>query len=396
MSKKPTTVKRRIFLSNTVMVLTTLILFMIINLVIVKFYAESVEKDLIASVQDVGNGETEGGLDELLEEWTVNREQFFIYFGIDGILCIAVLLLISQIFTGRLTEHMMEPLDALADAAVRVQKNDLTQEIRCQGDLEFQNVCASFNNMQRHLLEEQEKNRKYEKARTDMIAGISHDLRTPLTAIRGSIKGVLDGVAATPELQEKFLHAAYKRTGDMDGLLNQLFYLSRMESGNMPLDLQPIEMNEFIRSYVKQKEELLLPEKAVLKEEEMPEEVWVLGDREQLQRVLDNLLGNSQKYAEVTPVKMKIIIKRSRYGIRICFADNGVGIEKEKLSSVFEEFYRGDESRGKKEGNGLGLYIVKYLIETMGGRVQAESENGFQVFMDLPVTKNPGESMADE
>lgn len=387
MSEKASTVRKRIFVSNTVMVLTTLVLFFAINLVVVKMYAESVEEELITSVENAKNEQVEGGLDELLEGWTIHREQFFIYFGIDGILCIGVLLLVSQIFTSRLTAHIMEPLDALAEGAVRIRENNLTEEIVCEGDLEFQNVCASFNDMQKHLLEEQEKNRKYEKARTDMIAGISHDLRTPLTAIRGFVKGVLDGVAATPEIQEKFLQAAYKRTEEMGGLLNQLFYLSRMESGNVPLELQKIEINAFIRNYVESKQELLLPEEAHLEAELMSKETWVFIDSEQFHRVLENLLGNSLKYAEVSPVQMKITVKRSQGGVRICFGDNGVGIAREKLENVFEEFYRGDESRNKKEGNGLGLYIVKYLIHAMGGNVQAKSETGFEVLMDLPVVK---------
>lgn len=92
--------------------------------------------------------------------------------------------------------------------------------------------------MQKHILMEKEKNYKYEKARTDMIAGISHDLRTPLTAVRGTIKGLMDGVASTPERQNRFLKTAYRRTGDMDVLLNQLFYLSKLETGNMPLNLK--------------------------------------------------------------------------------------------------------------------------------------------------------------
>ena len=141
----------------------------------------------------------------------------------------------------------MEPLDLLAQGADRIRHNDLTTEIRYVGDAEFEDVCITFNHMQEHILREQEKNRKYEKARTDMIAGISHDLRTPLTAIRGTIKGLMDGIAATPEMQEKFLQAAYRRTGDMDGLLNQLFYVSKIETGNMPLSVQKIEIADFIR-----------------------------------------------------------------------------------------------------------------------------------------------------
>ena len=156
MSEKAMTVRRRIFLSNTVMVLTTLVLFFAINLVVVKMYAESVEEELITSVENAKNVQ-EGGLDELVESWTVHREQFFIYFGIDGILCIGVLLLVSQIFTGRLTRHIMEPLDALAEGTGRIRQNNLTEKIVCQGDLEFQNVCRAFNDMRKHLMEEQEK-----------------------------------------------------------------------------------------------------------------------------------------------------------------------------------------------------------------------------------------------
>lgn len=388
MPEKRMTVRMRIFCSNTVMVLTTLIFFFLINLAVVKMYAESVEQELLDSVENVKNAEVETNLDELLESWTIHREQFFIYFGIDGVLCIAVLLFVSQIFTGRLAAKIMEPLDALTDGADRIRQNDLTKEIRYEGDVEFQNVCSSFNDMQRHLLEEQEKNRKYEKARTDMIAGISHDLRTPLTAIRGSIKGVLDKVAVTPDMQKKFLLAAYKRTGDMDVLLNQLFYLSRMESGNVPLQLQKVELNAFLQVYAKEKAKLLQPEKAVLNARTGEKEIWVQIDPEQFQRVLDNLLGNSLKYASVEPVCMEITLKRTPDGCQVCFGDNGVGIDKEKLPNVFEEFYRGDESRNQKEGNGLGLYIVQYLIQAMGGTVSARSDAGFQVFLDLPVKQN--------
>ena len=114
----------------------------------------------------------------------------------------------------------MEPLDALSAGAKRIKNNDLGQNIIYVGEQEFEEVCETFNEMQQHILQEQEKNRKYEKARTDMIAGISHDLRTPLTAIRGTIKGLMDGVAATPELQNKFLQATYRRSGDMDVPMN--------------------------------------------------------------------------------------------------------------------------------------------------------------------------------
>lgn len=377
------TVKKRIFLSNALMVIVTLVIFLIINLFVVKFYAESIEEEFRTSVEGVTDGD---GLDDLLEDWTVHRNEFILFFGADGILCIIVLVLISQLFTKNLTDHIMEPLDALAEGAKRIKENDLTQDIAYTGELEFENICAVFNDMQESILAEQEKNRKYEKARTDMIAGISHDLRTPLTAMRGTVKGLMDGVASTPEQQKKFLQAAYRRTGDMDMLLNQLLYLSRMETGNMPISMQTIEIGAFLKSYVRGKQEVIETGKEEITADMKEITAGVLIDPEQFQRVLDNLVENSRKYSETIPLRMKIKLEKTPKGVSICFQDNGVGVPEEKLPYIFEEFYRGDESRNKKEGNGLGLYIVKYLMEAMGGSVRAENADGLAVYLELPIS----------
>lgn len=106
-------------------------------------------------------------------------------------------------------------------------------------------------------------------------------------------------------------------------------------------------------------------------------------DAEQLQRVFDNLLENSRKYGSVTPLHVRITLERSKKGFSICFSDNGVRVAEEKLPYIFDEFYRVDESRNQKEGNGLGLYIVKYLIEAMGGSVRAENADGLMIFMEM-------------
>ncbi len=374
------TVKRRIFIANALMVLVTLFIFLMINMVVIKAYSEYIEHELEDSIEGVVD---EDGLEEMLEGYTVRRNEFILLFLADGIFCIAALVIVSQVFTRRLVGHIMEPLDALADGAERIRKNDLTQDIEYAGDAEFENVCHSFNEMRGAILEGQEKNRKYEKARTDMIAGISHDLRTPLTAIRGTIKGLLDGVASTPERQKRFLETAYRRTGDMDLLLDQLFYLSKLETGNMPFDLRTIDLCGFIRSYVKGKQELLENEQAEITADIKESEGYVSVDPEQLQRIFDNLLENSRRYGNVTPLKIKISLERDKGGSCICFSDNGVGVPEEKLPYIFDEFYRGDESRNKKEGNGLGLYIVRYLTEAMGGSVRAENADGLAVYLTL-------------
>lgn len=214
--------------------------------------------------------------------------------------------------------------------------------------------------MQEHILSEQEKNKKYEQARTEMIAGISHDLKTPLTAIKGTIKSLIDGVVTTPEQEEKFLKTAYRRTNDMDTLLNQLFYLSKLETGNMPLNLIKTDLKSFIKNYVDNLNANLFDEQIEAITHIDCEECITYIDCEQLfKRVLDNLTENSKKYCNASPVKIEISLKQKDNNLLICFSDNGIGVPEDKITHIFDEFYRVDESRNVCKGNGLGLYSDK-------------------------------------
>lgn len=374
------TVKGRIFRSNTMMMMVTLLIFFVINVAVVRIYSESIEYEFETTLRGVEDDESV--VKEIIEDFTRHKNKFIVLFLADGSLCIGALLIVSQIFTRNLAEHIMEPLDILAEGAERIRSQDLTRDIAYEGDLEFANVCRAFNDMRRAILAEQEKNRKYEKARTDMIAGISHDLRTPLTAVRGTIKGLLDGVADTPDRRDRFLETAYRRTGEMDALLNQLFYFSRLETGNMPLKLESMDLSDFIRSYVLGKRELLENEPITIDADLGQGAEPVSADVIQLQRVFDNLLENSRKYAGVSPLEIHIRLYAAEETTGICFSDNGTGVPEESLDCIFDEFYRVDESRNKKEGNGLGMYIVRYLIEAMGGSVRAENAGGLAVYME--------------
>lgn len=378
---KKQTVKKRIFISNACMILVTCFVVLFINIGVAKLYWESIEQGWLVSMTA---GMNASQVEKLLEEWTVHQESFYLLFLVDMLICVAVWIFVSMFFTKRLVGQIMKPLEILGQGAKRIRENNLTEDIYYEGEEEFEEICHTFNDMQAHILEEQEKNRKYEKARTEMIAGISHDLRTPLTAIRGSIKGILDGVVREDRMKEKFLQTAYRRTGDMDILLNQLFYLSKLETGNMPLHLQKINLFSWISKYIKGKRSTLDGEEVEFTEK-LEEVIEIaLIDPEQFQRIFDNLLENSRKYGNVNPVQIEITLKEKndKFGIR--FADNGQGVPNEKLPYIFDEFYRADASRNKKEGNGLGLYIVKNLIESMGGQVWAKNESGFAVYIELP------------
>lgn len=380
------TVKKRIFLSNALIVLLSLAVVALINLGIIKIYTESIEREWEQSMAQLAD---EQQVEEILKEWTVYRRSFVLLLLADGVLCAGTVVVISHVFTKHLTKRICEPLDELKDGAERVQDGCLTEEIVYSGDQEFEQVCTAFNSMQRHVLEEQEKNRRYEQERTHMIAGISHDLKTPLTAVQGSIKAVIDGVAATPERQDLFLKTAYRRTEDMNVLLNRLLELSRLESGATELKPEKIDLVCFLKHYVtdhRAADETERVTESLTLTCEVPY-LWVVVDPDAMRRILDNLLVNSRKYSGCDSPQVQIMVTQTDGQVILCVSDNGAGVEEQQLPYLFDEFYRGDASRGQQEGNGLGLYIVKRLITAMGGQVWAENVGGLAVYMSLPEEK---------
>lgn len=304
---------------------------------------------------------------------------------IDGIFCIGALLIISRIFTKRLIEHITNPLDALLEGAKRMKEGNFSEPVKYKGDIEFEYVCDAFNEMQEHITEANAEKESYEKARVEMVAGISHDLRTPLTAIRGTIKGLKDGIATTPELREKFLDTAYRRTIEMDWLLERLFYFSKLETGNMPLFFEKTEWSEYLEAYVKRYKSLIENESIKIKIKNVKKGLFSNVDREQMKRILDNILENSKKYAETDKLEITINVFEEDTYVVLEISDNGCGVSEDKIPHIFEYFYRGDESRNIKEGNGLGLYIVKYLVDAMGGSVDAENSTGLTIRIRLPI-----------
>lgn len=366
------------------MILVTILVCALIGAVCVKLYWNSEERALQRMLGPHMSGDE---LEQLIEDLTVHNTPFIVMAAVCALLCVAALIFVSRIFTKLLTQKLMQPLNMLEQAAERIQNNDFSQPLIYHGDAEFERVCAAFNDMQWHLKTEKDKNARYEKARQEMIAGISHDLRSPLTAIQGSVKAVLDGVAKEPEQQKRFLQAAYRRSGEMDVLLQELFYFSKLETGGIPLKRQNLDLAGYLKAYFTAKKDLPAYTDAefVL---DIPEVITqrVPADPEALQRILDNILSNSRKYADCSPLRMYVSLRREDGFQSITLQDNGRGVPPEKLKRIFDEFYRVDESRGKKEGSGLGLYIVKSLCEEMGGQVSADMDVRREGFAGLAIT----------
>ncbi len=380
--RKEKTVRTRIFQMNLLLVIMALTLFLVIILIGFWLFSEGIEGEMRKALQE-GGGPRD--VEDLIHLLTMRRMGFILTFSGIGVVCIAALVTVTQLFARYLTRSIMKPLDQLTAGAERIRRNDLSRRIEYRGDAEFESVCGAFNDMQKHILDEQEKNRQYEKARREMISGISHDLRTPLTAVRGTIRGLIDGVADTPEKQRDFLLTADRRAEEMDRLIQQLLDLSRMETGRIPIRLRSLDLRDFLQIYVSERQNDLEEGQELELEDAGKGPLMVQADPDQLLRVMDNLFGNARKYASVHPLQMGVRLRSDDEWAVIRFADNGHGVPPDKLARIFDEFYRVDPSRHQTEGNGLGLYIVRYLLHAMGGDAWAENEEGLAVYLRLPL-----------
>ena len=305
---------------------------------------------------------------------------------LSGGAAIVVILLLNTLFTRYQLKKLLQPVDALARAARRIEAGNFTQAIDYQGRDEFAPVCDAFNRMQEHLLAEQEKSAAYERARTDLVAGISHDLRTPLTSVKGYIKGLRDGVAQTPERQRQYLEVAYRKACDMDVLLQRLFYFSRMETGNLPLFREEADLGEFVARFAAETRPELEQAGGEITLELSPGPHPASFDPEQMCRVLTNLKDNALRYSGADRPVLSLAVERQGERTRIRFADNGQGVPETDLPRLFDQFWRADQARSSRngEGSGLGLYIARYIVEAHGGTIAARNENGLVFEISLP------------
>ena len=180
---------------------------------------------------------------EMFGQQRPQNEAALISFSVIGLAAIAIIGVLSFLFTQYQVRRILKPVNAIIQAAGRVERGDLSTPLDCKGPDEFSSVYAAFEHMRRHLLEEQEKNARYEQARTDLVSGISHDLRTPLTS----------------EKREQYLEVAYRKSCEMERLLQPLFYFSKLETGNLPLFLSDADLGDFVAQFVREARQELAP-----------------------------------------------------------------------------------------------------------------------------------------
>jgi len=303
--------------------------------------------------------------------------QFSRSFLLDMTVAIALILLFTGcMLTQWIHKGVFLPIRNLNMAMQKIAEGNLDYSLSTEEKGEFGDLFRNYEDMRLRLKESIEEKVESEKQNKELISNISHDLKTPITAIKGYVEGLMDGVADTPEKMDKYVRTIYNKANDMDRLINELTFYSGIDSNRIPYNFHRINVNEYFRDCVEEVGLELESENIHLNYSNLVgSEVRIIADPEQLKRVINNIISNCIKYIDKKPGIIDIRILDEIDSIRVEIEDNGKGIAAKDLSNIFQRFYRTDASRNSSQGgSGIGLSIVKKIIEDHGGYIWATSK----------------------
>lgn len=319
----------------------------------------------------------------LLVRYNILKLETFV-FSLVGPATLYIILIV--LLTYLISKTITRPLKRLKDAAISIKNEDFDVDINYEEKDEIKEVFTAFDEMRIRLKHIMEKQLKYEKDRIELVTNISHDLKTPITAIKGYIEGIVDGVANTPEKIDRYHRTIYKKITLLDKLIENLFLSSKLDLKTVVFNYQKLDLNLFIADIV---EEVRFDSPNLDIEYTTSESSLLsMGDPIQLQRVIHNLIGNSIKYCNKDRCKVDVILTKEDDMARISVSDNGEGINPESLSHIFKRFYRSDPARSScTEGSGLGLAISKQIINEHKGIISAynNASDGVTITFKLPL-----------
>ena len=321
--------------------------------------------------------------------------------AIAAVVAVVAIIITNGLLVILMLKSIMEPMTILQTATHELRDGNLDYKVPYSSKNEIGQVCADFEEMRQRLKESVEQQQKYEDNRMQLIAGISHDLGTPLTTIKGYASGILDGIADTDEKKMRYVGVIYDTAQGMDTLVSELSMLSKLSLDKVPFYFEKIKAKDFFEEYTAYAADTL--GEAGIKfiyNFECDEDREINIDPAQFRRVLNNLIDNSRKYgAEDGTAKIMLSVRNGENGhTEISIEDNGQGVPADERDKIFETFYRGDKARtGHKNGSGLGLAITKQITDRHGASIRAdgrasiradESElGGLKVIIDLPQAK---------
>ena len=308
----------------------------------------------------------------------------------DMILTATIILVFTALSVGLwIYRSIAVPLVKLKKATKNIKEGNLDFVLEVEGNDEFSQLCQDFEEMRKRLKESTEEKILMDKENKELISNISHDLKTPITAVQGYVQGIMDGVEDTPEKMDRYVRTIYNKTNEMDHLINELTFYSKIDTNRIPYTFSKLNVEDYFSDCA---EELGLEMETrgieLVYANYVEKGVQVIADGEQIRRVIHNIVSNAIKYMEKPRGIIQLRVKDVGDFIQVEIEDNGKGIAAKDLPYIFDRFYRTDVSRNSsKGGSGIGLSIVKKIMEDHGGKVWATSRLGIGTIMYFVLRK---------
>ncbi|MCR5721620.1 MAG: HAMP domain-containing histidine kinase [Lachnospiraceae bacterium] len=302
-----------------------------------------------------------------------------------------IMVTIATVLTRWIARGVFNPINDLKVGMQQIAEGNFDYVLceECHGEIE--ELYRNYEDMRLKLKESTEAAIQNEAKNRELVTNISHDLKTPITAIKGYVEGIMDGVCNTPEKMDKYIKTIYNKANDMDRLINELTIYSRIDANRIPYTFLRLNVREFFDDCIEEVGLDLESKHIELNYSNMvPEDTRVIADPEQLKRVINNIISNSVKYMDKEKEKgiINFSIIDEGDAIKIEIEDNGRGIPAKDLPNIFERFFRSDSSRNSaKGGSGIGLSIVKKIVEDHGGYIWATSKEGEGTCMHFVLRK---------
>lgn len=302
-----------------------------------------------------------------------------------------IMIIIAICITRWIGKGVFSPVADLKVGMKMIADGNFDYALEVEGEGEIRELYENYEEMRLKLKENAEETVQNEAKNRELITNISHDLKTPMTAIKGYVEGIMDGVADTPEKMDRYIRTIYNKTNDMDRLINELTLYSRIDANRIPYTFMRLNVGEFFGDCIEEIGLDLESKNIELNYSNMvPVDTRVIADPEQLKRVVNNIISNSQKYMDKSKEKAIIDVRLIDEvdSVRVEIEDNGRGIAAKDLPNIFDRFYRTDASRNSsKGGSGIGLSIVKKIIEDHGGYIWATSKEDEGTCMHFVIRK---------
>lgn len=277
---------------------------------------------------------------------------------------VIIVVMIGTLAILRVSINISDPIKEISDYARQIGKGENVPDIEIDTGDEIQLLADSFNEMKKEIL-------ATEQMRKEIVANVSHELRTPLTSIIGFIKGILDGVIPKDE-EDKYLSIAYEEANRLKELTKDIVDVAKLESGNMKLNKENFVLNNLVHDVYIELEDMVKEKNLDFILEEKDKNILINADKARIRQVLINILNNSVKFTEKGSIT--ISIEKVNEKAKITVKDTGIGIQKDKISYLFNKFYTANDYGSATSGAGLGLNIVKTIIDMHEGEVNIKSE----------------------